>query len=159
MIFGRKTPKAQAATALAPPVSPDGNAQAVADFEKRLARHEELLFGVALFFEGLTVIYEGQDDLIATYRRQFRNVIQSGKDVAIQATMLLEEARENPARATALPQYVFALGDGHPQPEELVKRAGVLADAYARVFANRPRARAMDKDETLRLIAAAAEAV
>jgi hypothetical protein len=162
VIFGRKAPKPAAVPAPPAPASPavpDGSAQAMADFQARLSRHEDLLFGVALFFEGLNVIYAGQDDLIATYRRQFRNVIQSGKEVAIQATTLLEEARGNPGRTGALASFVFALGDGHPQPEELVHRAGVLVDAYNRIFANRPRSQALGKDEVLRLIDSAAEAV
>ena len=123
-----------------------------------MTEHEDLLFGVALFFEGLSVLYAGQDELVDTYRRQCRNVIQNGKEVVMQAMTLLEKAQADPSQAAALESFTFALGEGHPQPDELARRARILVDTYNREFAGRSRSQAFSHEETIRLIDAAAEA-
>lgn len=125
-------------------------------FEKSLLRHEDLLYGIGLFFESLYVLYAGQDDVIETYRKQFRNIIQHGKEVAQTAMALLEEARGDPAKLPQLKQFRFSLGQTHPEPDELMKRAGVLVDTYERLFPGRSRSQTLTREETMRLIDEAA---
>lgn len=155
MIFRRKSEKDQdAGDAVDPGVAPE----LLEEFEAKMKRHEDLLYGVALFFEGLNVLYEGHDETIATYRKQFRNIMQHGKEVAQQAMKLLEQARTDSGAATAVAGFQFALGEGHEQPDELVKRAEVLVETYKRIFPERSRDVPFTHDETIKLIEEAAEA-
>lgn len=158
MIFRRKPAKDQEAAEAAASQDGDAVSKAIQQFEAQLNRHEDLLYGVALFFEGLNVLYEGHDETIATYRKQFRNIIQHGKEVAQQAMKLLEEARDDPGAIDALTNFRFTMGEGHEQPEELARRAEVLVETYKRIFPDRSRDVPFTHEETIQLIEEAAEA-
>ena len=126
--------------------------RALRAFERRIAHHEDLLYGVALFFECLTVLYAGQDALLETHRKQIRNIIQTGKDVTSRATALLEEARRDSGKIPGLGDFAFPSVEGDPHERELMQRADVLCRCYRQLFAGRPREQPFTEEETLRLM-------
>jgi hypothetical protein len=128
-------------------------------FHEEIRRQEDLLYGEALFFECVSQLYAGQDAVIETYRKQFRNIIQIGKDAVQRAVTLLQSAKETPEKTTLFQHFAFMPCLGHPKPEELAKRARILVDAYNELFPNRPRGLAFTKPEVLQLIEAAAGAL
>jgi len=124
-------------------------------FETLIAEQEELLYGFALYFEGLTLLHAGQDAVLETHRKQFRNLIQAGSAEIQRARELLEEARANPMKLTMVEQFAFHLGDGHPDPAGLRVKAKALVTAYGALFPGRPREQALDSADTMKLLAAA----
>ena len=157
MIFKRKSEKEKPGVNDATAGVEGASHAVIQQFADQLASHEDLLFGVALFFEGLNILYEGHDETIASYRKQFRNIMQHGKEVALQAMKLLEDAKNDPASLNSLGAFRFTLGEGHEQPEEFVKRAEVLVETYKRIFPDRSRETPFSYEETMRLIEEAAE--
>jgi hypothetical protein len=111
---------------------------------------------MALFFEGISVMYGGQDAVVETYRKQFRNLIQSGADVVQQARALLAEVKRDPGKAVMLMEFGFSPCHGHPDPAGMLKRAKVLVRAYKGLFPGRPREQQFTDEEAFRLIDAAA---
>jgi hypothetical protein len=126
--------------------------EAISEFEQEIARQEDLIYGVALFFECLNILHADQGAVVETHRKQFRNVIQKGKEATRQATMLLEDVRMNPAKVELLKQFVFAPCQGHPNPPEMARRAAILVEACGRIFPGRPRSDEFSSEETLKLI-------
>lgn len=124
----------------------------LAQFEQEIARQEELQYGIALFFEGLSLLYAGQDAVLETHRKLFRNVIQTGNIALSRARELLEEARRDNSKIQMLQQFSFRPGEGHPEPDVVAARARVLVETYQELFPQRPRDQALSAAETLKLM-------
>jgi hypothetical protein len=126
-----------------------GNAPESATAPQEVESLRDRLFGVALFFSGLEILFEGQPQMLDTYRRQCRNLIQRGYAALDQAD---HSAGSGPA---AVPDLA---GGGVEAPEirQLLGRADVLVAAYAAVFPGRNRSEALSREETLALMEAAA---
>ena len=102
----------------------------VAEFEAEIVRQEDLLYGVALFFEGLRFLFAGQEAMLTTYRKELRNIIQMDRIVIDHANHLLEQARRDPSKASLLREFRFDPCHAHPRPAELRKRATLLVESY-----------------------------
>jgi hypothetical protein len=131
--------------------------QTMVAFDEEISRQEDIVYGTALFFECLSVVHANQPAVVETYRKQFRNVIQKGRERIGEAIQLRKTVRESPAQFGALPEFVFESCQGHAQPEEMTKRAVALVATYREIFQGRPRSREFTTDETLRLIESASE--
>ena len=122
-----------------------------------IARQEDLLYGFALFFEGVSFLYAGQEAVILTYRKQLRNLIQANRQAIDQAQALLAQAEKDPAKERLLDHIKFSPGQGHPQPDEICKRARILVEAYNECFPDRPRSDPFSEHEIVQLLNAAAD--
>jgi hypothetical protein len=131
----------------------------VTGFEAEIRRQENLLYGVALFFEGISFLYAGQEAIITTYRKQLRNIIMMDRAAIDHAQALLEQAKRDPAKAATLRDFKFNPCQGHSHPAELCRRAGLLVESYAECFPGRPRSEPLGADDIVRLLAASAEKI
>ncbi len=130
----------------------------VRQFESDIARNEDTMYGAALFFECLALVHAGQEPILETYRKQFRNIIQAGKADTERAESLLEQVRKQPAQSAALLRdFRFGNCREHPQAEEMLKRARIMVRTYEEIFPNRPRSRPFDEKEIFRLLETASE--
>ncbi len=126
--------------------------QTIAAFDEEIARQEDIVYGVALFFECLCVVHANQPAVVETYRKQFRNVIQKGRERIAQAVALRKMVRQSPTQFAALAEFDFEACQGHPAPAEMARRAQVLVATYKRVFQGRARSKEFTPEETLLLI-------
>lgn len=131
--------------------------QTMVAFDDEISRQEDIVYGVALFFECLCVVHANQPAVVETYRKQFRNVIQKGRERIAEAIQLRKTVRESPAQFGALAEFAFESCQGHSKPEEMAKRAEALVATYRKIFQGRPRSREFTIDETLQLIEEASE--
>ncbi|MBA4387383.1 MAG: hypothetical protein C0404_05340 [Verrucomicrobia bacterium] len=131
---------------------------AIASFQQKIAAHEDIVYGVALFFECLNLVHEMQGAIVETHRKQFRNIIQKGSEATQRAAKLLDEVRQDPKKVQLLRQFVFASCQDHPQPAEMVRRAEILVATYQRIFPDRPRSQDFSRAEIVRLLEEASEA-
>lgn len=154
MVFGwgaKKPPKEE-------PMAPAEIEQRMGVLRTDIKRLDDTIYGVALFFEGLSLLHAGQPAIIETYQKQFRNVIQADSDTLRQATALVEAVEKDPAQALQLRQFTVVLCKGHSNPKEMERRAHVLVEAYGRLFPGRPRSREFTEEETFSLMEEAASA-
>ena len=126
-------------------------------FEDLISRDRDLLYGMALFFEGLAVLYIEQEQIIQTYRRQFRNLIQNSQEKLDRAGELIDRVRRGDAPVQDLRRFNINLAEGYPDPEELLRRAEILVQTYEEIFPERDRSTPFSKEETLRLVEAAVQ--
>lgn len=130
----------------------------IESFRKEINRQEDIIYGVALFFECISLIHANQDSVIETYRKQFRNIIQKGKETTAHASELLEHAVHDRKKTHLLQQFKFNTCEGHPTPEIMADRATALTETYCKIFPDRPREQDFTPDEILELIENASEA-
>lgn len=124
-------------------------------FERQLIRARDRVYGIALFFEAIELLYAGQDDIIEAYRERFRQIIRSGAAVLDLAEQLLRDASVGAAEASELTEFDFSFGESDPEQQELLERAEALVGAYERLLPGRDRGRVFSTDERLRLMEAA----
>ena len=129
----------------------------IQDFETEVARQEDILYGVALFFEGVSVLNADQEEILEVYRDQFRNVIQTARSAIDQATALLEQAKKNPGTAGMLRDFRFSPCQGHADPEELTKRARIMVLVYEELFPGRSRSEPFTEADGFKLMESAAD--
>lgn len=127
----------------------------ISAFEKKITRHNDLIFGLGLFFECIGLLYAGQEDIIETYRKQFRNMISQGQTVADRAMSLVEESKTDSEVLPLLEQFNFTLCEHHTEPEKLVRRCEILVTVYERQFPGRARDQAFADEEIFQLMEAA----
>jgi hypothetical protein len=131
----------------------------IAEFEKELERQEDRLYGIALFFECVSLLYAGRSGVLETNRKQFRNIIVAGHTAIGQGRALAAKVRQDPGAIGAVRAFRFTYCEGHPNPIGLAARADALLKAYRNLFPVRPQDKAFSEEETYRLLEAAAEIV
>jgi hypothetical protein len=123
-------------------------------FEARIIEHEEMIYGIALLFEGVSLLLAGQDAVIETYRNQYWNIIQAGNASAKRARELADQAKLDPPKIQLIERFAFEV---LPEQEQLEQRARILVETYDTLFPGRPRDRSLTQEETLKLMEAASE--
>ena len=133
-------------------LSPQEIDEGIRVLQREMLDLESAIYGVALFFEGLSLLHAGQPAVIETYQKQFRNIIQADSDTLKQAQALLETVQRDAGQAFRLKQFNIVPCSAHSSPKEMHRRAIVLVDAYGRLFPGRPRSREFTEEETFRLM-------
>ena len=131
----------------------------LASFEREIGIQEDILYGVALLFEGMSLVYQDVPEIIESHRKEFGDIIENGRRMIEQARLLLEQAKKSSSKVDRLLQFVFAPCQGYPDAAEMTKRARILAKTYGEIFPSRPRSQAFTEEETFRLIEAASEKI
>lgn len=126
----------------------------LADFEREIDRQEDRLYGIALFFECVSLLYAGRSGVLETNRKQFRNIIVAGHASIAHARALAARARQDHGAIEAVRAFRFTYCEGHPNPVGLAARADALLKAYRNLFPQRPPDKAFSEDETYRLLEA-----
>jgi hypothetical protein len=128
------------------------------EFRSSIRELDDLIYGVALLYEGLSLLYSEQPAMLETHRKHLRNAIQKGNAVSRRASGLLRAAEDDPRRIDSLRSFKFSAFEDHPDADRLKASARAFADAYERLFPGRPRDREFTADEALRLVDKAAGA-
>lgn len=125
------------------------------EFCQEVDRQEDRLYGIALFFECISLLHAGQAGVLDTSRKQFRNIIVAGHASIAQARALADKAKQDPSSIDSIRAFRFTFCEGHPNPLGLAARADALLKAYRRLYPDRPADKPFTEDETYRLLDAA----
>lgn len=126
-------------------------AEMIVWFEEELARHEDRIYGVGLFFEGIRLLHSEQEDVVETHRKAMRNTIQAGREIAERAQTLLKQVKEAPSATPLLKQFSFSMFEGQPDADKMMLRAEILMECYKNLFPDRPRSEPFKDDEAFLL--------
>ena len=55
------------------------------EFRSNIRELDDLIYGVALLYEGISLLYSEQPAMLETYRKHLRNAIQNGNAVSRRA--------------------------------------------------------------------------
>lgn len=127
-------------------------AHEISRFAETIRLHEDQLFGITLFMEGIRVLYAGQPTIIEMNQRSLNSVRERAQSAITGAKALLEDAKRDPTKVRDLRTYPFPPISGHPALDVMTQRARILVQTYERLFPQRPRETPLLQDELARLM-------
>lgn len=127
----------------------------MANLEARIRRQEDFLFGVSLYFDGLTLLHAGQTDSVRAQGKVLRSILRTRQAQIDDATSLLRRARDDAGTAEQL--ALVKLDEISPEIADIAARATALLTAYAELYPDRDRTEPLDDEEMFSLIESATE--
>jgi len=135
----------------------DKSDSTVQTFEKRLEAQREQLFGIALFLQGIEIVYSDQPEILEVNRQSFKNIKNRSETTLLQADALLKKVKANKAQTEELIRFEFPPHDGDPMLDQMTQRALTLATVYNQMFPGRPRTKKLSDAELEILMEMAAD--
>lgn len=126
------------------------------EFESKIGEYENHLFGMALFSEGVQIMWGWDKNVADISAFHSQRVISREEEAVGRAKRLLEYVKKSPHTVAILGQFEFPPIHGHPVVEELAERAKILVDTYDQLFPGRPRGKPLTEDEKYLLLETAA---
>lgn len=121
------------------------------DFEATIKRHENQLFGISLYNEGIKHLYGHDKDVLDTTNYHFREIMSRGQKAISQAKELLEKVKSRTEDIKALNKFEFPPIHG-PGLDEMTQRATLLVEVYEKLFPYRPRNIPLTTEENKKLM-------
>jgi len=119
-------------------------------FKENINKHEDQLFGIILYYEGICTMYSGQKEIIEANRKAFQNIIKRGEKAIREAKQLVQEVQSEPNKVKKLQMFRFPPISGHPMLDQVSERVRILVETYDRLFPGRPRGKPLtDNEHTL----------
>lgn len=154
-LFRRKEKTKVAPSSTVEKITPDLS-KLVPSYEQQLRELDDTLYGIALFFECISLLHTDQPAVVETYRKQLRNIIQCGKELSNAASDILTHVK-NSRDKEALKHIKLNLTEEMPDAESLIKRAKILVQLYEKLFPARPRSQEFTEEELFMLMEASGE--
>jgi len=113
--------------------------------------HEDRLFGIRLFNEGIMYLYRGDKRVLTTTEYHYRRIVKRGERAVSEARALLEKVESGTEGIDILGKFEFPPIHGLGL-DEMTERAALLVDSYQRLFPNRPRGKPLTPEENQELM-------
>jgi len=123
----------------------------IEDFEVAIKRHEDQLFGIRLFNEGIKDLYSYDRNILDTTNYHFKNIMERGQKAISEAKELWEKVKSGEEDIKALKKFEFPPIQG-PGLDEMTQRATLLVKAYEKLFPSRPREASLTPEERKKLM-------
>ncbi len=124
--------------------------ETIGSFEIAIKEHEDQLFGIHLFMEGIEVLHQHDKATMETATYHYHSIMERGETAISQAKKLLDDVRSRMISTTELETFQFPSIHG-PGLDEITQRATLLVNAYKKLFPNRPRNRPLSTEEHIQL--------
>jgi len=131
----------------------------VKKFEETINTHEDQLFGLKLYFDGIELMYKDNPEILDANIKSFQNIKKRSENAINEAKQLLAEIRKNPEQIKMLKKFRFPAISGHPMLNQMTKRAQILVEAYYKLFPKRPRTIPLSKQEQYQLMIIASKSL
>ncbi len=122
-------------------------AEEIRRFDEMIRLHQDQLFGITLYFQGIELMYSGQPEICEMNRQSFQNIKDRAENAIAAAKSLLQQARENPPKVKELMRFTFPPIRGNPMLDQMTHRAQILVQTYERMFPGRARSQPLSQDE------------
>lgn len=122
----------------------------IEDFEVAIKRHEDQLFGIRLFNEGIKDLYSYDRNILDTTNYHFKNIMERGQKAISEAKELLKKVKSGEGNIKVLKKFEFPPIHG-PGLDEMTQRATLLVKAYEKLFPSRPREASLTQEERKKL--------
>lgn len=123
----------------------------ITSFKQKIWEQEEQLFGITLFFQSLSQVWAGNEQIIKMNKSHYENIMKRGKEYITKAKQLLDGVIENPDKISLLEQFEFPPIRGDLMSDGLTERAKILVETYNELFPGRLKEDPLTEDEILRL--------
>lgn len=125
----------------------------VEDFEVAIKKHEDQLFGIRLFYEGIKKLKMYDEDTLdrINFDYHYNRIMERGQKAISEAKELLEKVKSGEKDIKILSKFEFPPIHG-PILDEMTQRATLLVKAYEKLFPNRPREIPLTPEEHEKLL-------
>lgn len=130
--------------------------EACAALGAQIAGERDILFGIALCFECIQLLYDGQPELTRAYHDELLAMIKIGEENLKSATLMTQQGRHGKSAVERIQAYEVDALKGCANAAELRQRSKRLVEAYETLFPGRQRNQDLTHEEVLKLIDAAA---
>ena len=112
----------------------------IEDSEAAIKKHEDQLFGIRLFYEGIKELKIYDEDMLDEigFDYHYNNIMERGQKAISEAKELLKKVKSGEENIKALQKFEFPPIHG-PGLDEMTQRATLLVKAYEKLFPNRKR--------------------
>lgn len=131
--------------------------EAIRQFKETIRLRKEQLFGIALYLQGIELIYSETPEILEINRQSFQNIKDRAENAITAAESLLQRVKEDPTKVKEINRFTFPPISGHPMLDQMTRRAQILVRAYDRLFPGRPRSKPLSRDEQKLLMRQASE--
>ena len=131
----------------------------VKKFEETINIHEDQLFGLKLYLDGIKLMYKNNPEILNANIKSFQNIRERSENAIKEAKQLLAEIRKNPEQRRMLKKFRFPAISGHPMLNQMTKRAQILVEIYNKLFPKRPRTIPLSKQEQYQLMIKASKRI
>jgi len=121
------------------------------NFKITIKKHEDQLFGIQLFMQGINTLYGYNKSIMEINIRSFESIMKRGNTAILQAKELLEKVKSGKAQPHELELFQFPPIHG-PGLDEMTQRATLLVKTYEKLFPNRPRNIPLTEEEHAHLM-------
>ena len=132
------------------------NENLISTFEATIQEHENQLFGIALFNEGIKHLYKNNQAILETTAFHYRQTMERGLKAVSEAKELLLEVKKGNIKAELLREFEFPPIHGAGL-DEMTERATLLVEAFEKLFPEKQRTLSLTKEEHLELMHEAAK--
>lgn len=126
--------------------------ETIESFRQEIQEHEDQLFGITLFFEGIKIVWADHEEILEMNRIAVENIMQRGNAAIKQAKRLLHEAEKDPSKIERLQRFQFPPIHGDPILEGMSERGKILVETYNELFPGRPRTDSRTQTEIMLLM-------
>lgn len=122
-------------------------AEEILRFDETIRLHQDQLFGITLYFQGIELMYSDQPEILEMNRQSFHNIKDRAEKAIAEAEVLLQQAREDSSKINKLRRFTFQPISGNPMLNQITQRARILVRTYERMFPGRSRSQLLSQDE------------
>lgn len=132
-------------------------AKEIIRFDETIRLHQDQLFGITLYSQGVELMYSGQPEILEMNLQHFQNIKGRAENAIAAAESLLQQAREDPSKVKELRRFTFPPISGNPMLDQMTHRAQILVRTYERMFPGKSRSQPLRQSELTTLMEEASE--
>jgi hypothetical protein len=131
----------------------------IQEFEGKIKEHEDILFGMNLYYQGICFVWKHDKEIIELNRKHYKDIEKRMTTAIDKSKQLLGEAKQNFDKLQFIQQFKFPLTKGDTILNEGTKLAKALVKTYEEIFPDRPKTKLLTEEESLRLKVVASEKI
>ena len=124
----------------------------IGDFRRQILFHEDQLFGVSLYLEGVRRMYVDQPGLLEMNEQSFSSITNRAEAAISSARSLLRDVESSRTLVHKLRAFKFPPTSGHPMLDEMTQRAQILVKTFDRLFPDHPRTEPLSETQLTKLL-------
>jgi uncharacterized phage infection (PIP) family protein YhgE len=117
------------------------------DFKLKIREYEDILFGMNLFIQGVSFMWEHNKEIVDLNQQHYNNAKERMDKAINEAKNLVEKVKECSDNISLLQEFQFPPIKGNPVLDQGTERFKVLSQAYNELFPNRPKNKPFTREE------------
>lgn len=119
----------------------------IKSFKQRIKNQEEQLFGIDLYFQGMSVVWAGYKEILKMNKHHYENIKNRGREYINRAEQLIKVVEENTSKISLFKEFEFPPIEGNSILDQVTERAKILRESYYEMFPGRSKDKPLNESE------------